>query len=359
MTTGIPIASLTGVINATLKRYPRKGYEQTYKFSSYPMLNLWQARKKAEMGSDINWVIRNKAGSNVRATRVHGTDSINIVDNGVTAALRPIFFDTHYAFDGREQKLNSGKAEQIYDVVKMRRDDEMEGLGNWLEAMTVFTPQDANSDLTMAGLPTWLRFKSGAITPGFVADTVYFLDGTSSTTYAGVNSATAGNERLKNWAFNHTNKIDADFVRNFEEAMIQTGVTPPVTMKGSSAEYSEDFRVFCPTSMLLQYNSYLDRLGANFKANGNTSIRNVQWTNVPALDKESSSDTHVVRAKVPVFCANLTKFDFSTVSDLWMRESGAREDPNNHHGVVVWVDSGGNIKCRNMRNAGFVSHVQF
>lgn len=362
MSSGIAQGDLTALTQAMLAKHPVKDFYNTFNFSSYPFANEIVKKRTETNGRNINYTVSTTENGNARATRPYQTDAINITSTVVQGSVNTVFFDTHWAWDKRELALNGASPEQIFNTLDLKRVESMKSAAELIEGQGFQVPENASDDLHINGVPYQFRFmNTGTTTNGFVGQTVIFGDGTTATTKDGIDLSTSANARLRNWAGIHSEKIDQNFIKTLREGMIDTKCDPPMMVKDGKTVKSGNIMGYWPKAMLLKWYDWVDKTGSNYGGEGKmgSPLLNIDLTHVPSLDVTSTSDTDVVRAKVPLYFINWDALKIYNQSGYWMNESRVLPMDNNHNGCKVFVDWSLQLVVPNPRYAGFVLHKSF
>lgn len=364
MSTGIAQGDLTALTQAMLAKHPVKNFYNTFNYSSYPFVNEIVKKRTETNGKSINFTVSTDENGNARATRPYQTDSINITSRVVQGTSNVVFFDTHWAWDKREDALNGASAERLFKLIDLKRVESVRGMADYMERQGFYVPANASDDLHIQGVPYHFRFLnagSTATSNGFNGQTAIFQDSTTSTTAAGIDRSLAANARLRNWAGIHSEKIDQNFIQTLRSAMIDTKCDPPAMVKDGKTVKSGNIMGYWPKEMLLKWYDWVDKTGSNYGGEGKmgSPLLNIDLTHVPTLDRTSASDTDVVRSKIPLYFINWDNVSIYNQAGYWMNESKVLPMDNNHNGCKVFVDWSLQMLVENPRYAGFVLHKAF
>lgn len=366
---GIKQGDLLGVITGTLAKYPFEKTFQVFNLSSYPNLELAQRRRKSTDGGKTQNFFVNRGGQgNFRWVRPWDRDSTKATDNFIEGSMKMCFNKTHYAFDKKEEDLNKG-ASRLVSVVKERRITQLKDMCDGLETALMGVQDTADDDLRPAGFPQhFLLGPTGSYTDGFVGQTVRYGNHASGaavtgTITAGIDRSTAANSKLRNWAGIY-DKVDQSLIRQIRSALTDTRIKPPMLLSQEMVSRGEVVRFYFPKDPYLQVCDLLDsknnNWGRDLGGGGMKSVfGNAEIVHNPVMDPTDSSDTHYYRTVAkPIYCINHADCETLTLRDRWVLENPPMQDPNNHDGVIVWIDGSMQMLVPNWRYAGFVLHKQ-
>lgn len=373
-TTGVRQADLLGLMTGTLAKYPFSDVFQVFALSSYPMLDLAMRRKMStDGGKTQNYFVNRDATGNFRWVRPYTKDATRINDTFIEGAVKMCFWDTHYAFDKKEEDLNKGAA-RLVNVVQQRRISEMKGMCDALERAIMGVPDDSSDDRKPTGFPGYFCLKSGTYTEGFVGETIRYGNHTTSSavtgaTIAGIDRSATANAKLKNWTGIYSN-CDQAWLKKYRSAMMDVKITPPSLLSREAREAAfaagNVVRTYFPKEQMLQVLEVLDskntNWGRNFNGQGGSTpmFDNIEFVHCPSLDPTDSSDTNFYRTVAkPIYTIDHGKAETLVLRDRWMSENPPRPDPDNHDGVQIFIDGSMQILVPNVRYGGFVFHKTF
>lgn len=272
-------------------------------------------------------------------------DSVNVKDVVGTVEIDWRHSTTNYAFDIREEALNSG-AEQLVDLVKLRRMDAMISMAALVESnFWTQGPATSTDKITPMGLQYWCVKPAAGGT----------VDGFSGSYPSGHTGGCGGliDARWANYQANYAAVTKADLITKMRKVYVKTGFKSPIGTNpiGSNARGSDRYGLYTNYATV----AALEALGEDQNENlgrdiasmdGKITFRGIPVTWVPYLDSDTSN---------PIFLVNWAVLFPVTYKGFNMRETKPKEAPMQHNVIVSHVDLTWNLMCVDRRRLGVLS----
>ena len=336
---GLSVDQLQGLINTTLSKYGRgKLTDLAYDKQEYVVMDKLLNEKKVifDGGKSYQFNVMTKKGGNARHYGMYETDNVNVTD-GITQGEVPWrFTQASYAFDVKEEKINSPKAEQIVDLILARRAQEIAGLAELLEETFWGKPTDSSDKVTPFGIDYWIVKNAsegfnGGNPSGFTAGC------------AGIDASAYSN--WMNYTGTYSSARKTELVKKMKKAARLTNFKSPVKHPNyDTSGNSQKFQIYVNESTI----SDIETIGEGQNENlgrdidsmyGTLTFHNNPIIYVPQLD-DASDD--------PVYMVNWGVFFLAFLKDWFLKEN-TKPAPNQNDVVQVFVEMAWNSVCVDRR----------
>lgn len=301
---------------------------------------LTKDKVKFKTGQAIRVNIQTDSNGQARNVGLAYVANYNMTDTMQNGSAPWRHSTCNYAFDRKEEELNSGDAEQIVDLVKTRRSACDIDLAKLMENNFWGKPVDSTDALTPWGVDMYIVKNAtegfnGGNPSGFTTGAIF-----NSSTYS----------RWKNWTAQYTNISRTDFLRKVRTACRKTNFKSPVSMSevrkiGIKRALYTNHDVITELEELCQDNN--ENLGTDLaKYQDEVVIRKNPVVWVPDLDSDSQDPMYGIcwDTLVPVF-----------LKGEYMKESKPRALDSQPTVVVVDKDLTYNFVCYDRRSQFIVN----
>ena len=338
----IEVSDLKGIIQTTLSEYEKGSVvDIASDLTEYMFLDkLLPRHKKSHRGKSFKWNLMTKIGENAKHTALFDKRNIDISDNIIQGEVPWRFTKTSYAFDLREEEINSGSAEQLVDLIDTRRQGAKAALAVLMEEAGWGKPTDSSDGLTPYGIEYYIvknateGFYGGA--PSGFSD----VAGISPTTY----------DKWRNYTGPYTNVTKDDLILSMKKSVLETGFKTPMQAPAlDQSGIANKYQIYMNKNTYLEFDkvgeSQNDNLGRDVASMFGTLVfKNNPIIHVPYLDSDDEN---------PVYMVNWNTFEIA-VLDNWMLRETITDAPTYSHVVIVEIDLAWNTICKNRRmNAVF------
>lgn len=367
---GSPQSDMVGLSNSLLQIARKNQVIETFKYNAYEGVQWVNSIATPWMGGEsITWAVRHGTNGSARSVGFNATDTVNIVDNTTKMAAFMKFKDANWGFDKKEAEMNRGSI--VYRLIPERRSEAFEDIANKTEEDVVLGPSSSSDTLCNFGLANWLcPGPAGSYTDGWQGYRARYRTQTSGggatgyfDTIAGQDRSTAAAGRLKNWAGITDGKINEPFLKQVQRAMERTRFKPPPVGSYGIKPDDSPFFFWLNLEDYLNLRPFIDSKNSNFgkdvtSVNGQMYIFNMPVSRIPVLDPDDSgSDTDFYRTIAkPMYGVRRKGFEWMHMPNRWFTETDFRQNPNNHDGVLSFIDSSGQLCPLDLRTAGFCLH---
>jgi len=344
-------------VAGTLKHLgPLKFQQIAQNLQDYPALGKWLKKEKVvfDTGNGIQRNLMSKLSNQAAHVGLLDTDTYDIPDLMVQLDVPWVHAQSKWGFIYQSDILmNTGDA-AVFNIIEPRRADALISLAEELEAKAWSAPGASDKTLPY-GVPYWVVYNSGA------SET--FGGSSAGATVAGVDIDTHAN--FNNYTATYTNVTKADLLKKMRKSHRKVGWRSPVNLadyrdgKGQMLQYyTDETTVNSLEDVGESQNENLGRDLAPAQAGaGDVGQVDMQlvfrrhpiiW--VPQLD-----DTSVFTAATnPIYAIDHSTFYPVCLKGDFLRESEAKEVPNQHNLFRIFVDLSYNYLCLDRRrNAVF------
>lgn len=356
---GVARGDLGDLINHSLAHFRKRGsFEATLQYQDYAVCDdlMRKGRYKVQDGNQIEWrIIFNDNGSarHVRLFEVTPVNYVNLMQRGVA---NWIYTEAKAVWEARIMAQMRGES-ALYDYMKSQYFAAMKGLIDLLEEDAFDTPFDAGDDVTVNGIPWWIRGLDNAtqgtdFTGGFNGIYAQYGDGTFTSTVGGLDGETL--PMWANWVANRNATFDMQLVRTIRRGMAFTNFNPPRDIRQFYNPGSAKKRIYCG---ITDRTEYADLVNAG-PDDRNGDVNPFRYQGLLTLDGAEVKQVAVMEdlADRPIFCVNLSNLFVAVHSDFWLKETEAMNDRDEPHVWVAQWDCMHNFGCDNPRHAGFTCH---
>lgn len=283
-------------------------------------------------GIGIERSIWTERGNSVKQTKLHGEDSVSIVDviKKVRAEWKYTTFS--YAWERRELLHNRGNGKKILDLIKLRRNIAMLDLAHHWEDQ-FWTLADPADDEAINGLPFWVVKNA--------------TEGLNGGTPVGYSTAPGGLEhpKWKNHTFTYKAITKIDALAAMRRAGRATRFKSPISIQDFRSGTGARFKIFVnyntvdEMEMLLEEQN--DNLGTDlWKYDGSPTFRK---SPIIAVDKLNADTTD------PIYMLDMSQFYPVFLEGDYMTETEPTWLQGRHNTLVVNGDCTVNWLCNDRR----------
>lgn len=331
------------MVAGTLKHMRRNKFSQiATELQNYEMMSRWLRKEKVIMsdGLSIEETLMYKVGGNAKWTGLWGTDDLDFTDHLKKMEIPWRYIQTYWAYDVREQKLNSGKS-MVQNILKPRRIGAIIDMAALLEEGAWTAPAVADNE-TPYGLPYYI-VKNAA--EGFNGG----LPG-AHTTIAGIDLTEV--PTFKNWTGQYVDVSTGDLLLKMRKGALKTKFKAPVGVKEFRGYKGNRYRWYMNADTLLALTDLAtkqnDNIGPDLgKMDGMTTFNGNPLVYVPYLDLDTTN---------PLYGIDHGSFFVAVLKGNYLTESKVATVPGRHNVRQQFVDLAFNFVCRD-RRANLVFHV--
>lgn len=360
------VNDLVGLLNATDPHRVKGSFQNTQAMIDYPLLRAFNGgliSKSAGGGTSIQERIRLRKNTGAtRTTKLYDVTSAQKSPPVDKMTVQWALYENKgEVYDLREMAMNQSSAEQIVDLMDTEEQANLEDMAETFE-YDFYTPYVSSTDQSkfngIWGLLRGSFDSNGAAvanpTGGFNGVRTRFQDGTTSTTFQGLDASLVENERLRNWvATRSSTTMDLATVKLLSRGMRMSNFRPnPI---GGGLKTAAQPKIFMSQNDHDAYRELI-ALGPDDKNRGgkgdyftyaNNTIDGIEIERTPVMD----SDT-----LYPIFFLRPDQIKLYTLAGFWLKRGKAREIPNSHNSAYIPNDSIGQTFNRNPRQSGGVIH---
>lgn len=335
--------------------------------NDYVAVRELMGRHKKTFEGGMDWTFNvaigenNKGNGTARHVKLFQDDTANRVDVIKKGSVKPRFTDANYVFDVREPVLNSGNMVKVIDFVKEQMHLMYQSHYDLME--NDFWGAPANKaefdELAPAGLAYWIQRMSNADAAnasykmgGFRGlDPMLATSATVSTKVsvprAGISSATY--PRWANWCAQYAAVSKDDLIKKMRYAVRKTKFRSPLRLAepklGSGRGIYVNIDTLAAMEEILEAQNM--NLGNDLAAkDGKTLFKGNPVEYVPSLDDD---------AEAPVYLIDWSTLCIGTLAGWAEHISRPKDVPHQHNSRQVFLDSGVNFACTNLRNQAVIS----
>lgn len=333
-------SAINDLVTATLNELGRLRFSQiATRWQRYEIMKRMMVKDKAQFdsGVGIKRTVMTDHSSAAQNVGMFDVDNVNVGDVLATLSVPWRHTTTNYAFEVRELLMNRG-AEQIVNLLKVRRSDGMISLAESMETSAWNKPTTSSDTTEPFGFPYWLVYDA---TAGFNGG-----DPSGFTSGAG-GLATATYTRWKNYTGNYTNVTKADLVDKMRTAYRKIRFESPVDIPDFRKGRGDQYRLYTNETVIKAFEklgeAQNENLGRDLAPYDDTmSFRRNPIVWVPYLDD------NVVQTD-PVYMINMATFYPVFLRGDYLRETGPDKAANQHNVKVVHIDLTWNFLCTDRR----------
>jgi hypothetical protein len=342
---------LAGLIGTCIKNLGRaKWLDLTTSLQEYFILPMVLDQKKVRFddpGIGIQYNIVTATSGQARNTKLWDSDQTVQTDHFKQATVPWRHSTASYAFETREQALNSGDDTKILDLVKVRRNNMMVDLANLVEDDYWSKPASSSDDMKVFGLRYWITYGGDADNKQSTARN--FTGGNPDGFSAGAGGVSSTDvPRWSNFSRGYKSVTKADLVQSMRIGHLSTQFKAPVVsptyQRGrNTCEYFTNQAVYLDFANIGE--SQNQNLGNDLASKDDQMVfRRCPIYYVPKLDEDTNN---------PIFGINWSWFAPAFVRGWYMKEDKPRVVGNAHNQIVVHMDMSHNLVCYNRRAQQF------
>ena len=293
-------------------------------------------RHQKKFSGGLNWEFEAQVDHNHSAgfRGLYENDGASMRDTFIQGLVGPRFVGAHYVYDVLEPILQRGGI-SVVDFVHAKYTSMIVSYWELMENAIWGKPEDSSDKKTPYGVAFWV---TKGLTEGLTGlNPVGFTDGR-----AGISSI--AQPRWANWSAPYAAVSKEDLVRKMRRGHRQTQFRSPVSHATpdlgnmGNGIYTNDSVVSVLEEILETQNMNLGNDVAS--KDGKTLFKSTPITYAPKLDEDSSDPVYML--------------DWKTLAlgmlDGWMEHTSAPAVvPNKHTVRAVFLDSGFNMICTNLR----------
>lgn len=328
-------------------------------FVGYKML---MKQKEVAFKGGIKWRFDCIVDHNHSAkhTKLYDTDVSSEVEALVKGEVGPRYTTANYTYDLREPELQSTDNEVIVRYVLKKNMQMRQAHAELMETDVWGGPARKDDDMTPYGFKFWFTPQSNAdalTNPngGFDGKDPMLATSASVATKvavarAGISSSTYA--RWANWAAQYASVDKTDLIFKMRKAVRRTNFRSPITAVPEPT-LATGFGIYTTDDVITQLEDILERQNMNLgndiaSKDGKCVFKGHPLTYVPSLDDDADHPLYMIDWKTVGFGVN----------PGWLEKtSKPMEVPNMHNVRRVFLDTGWNMVCTNLRrNAVFTLH---
>ena len=320
------------MVKSTLDDLGRLRFQQiAQNLVDYEVFNSWFKKDKVsfDSGIGIKRTLMTKLTGAAKHVGLMDTDSVTIKDVIEQLEIPWRHAQTSWGFIYQETLMNRGGA-MVVNVVKPRRAAALIDLVEELEDKAWSAPAAANKTEPY-GVPYWITKSSDT---GFNGG-----DPTGHEDTAGIDRDTTPN--FRNYTAQYASVSKTDLIKKLRTAHRKCGFKSPITIQDYRGTKGQRYRNYVNESVISSVEdlgeAQNENLGRDIASmDGTITFRNHPVIWVPKLD----SDT-----KNPWYGLDHSTFYPVCLTGDYLRESDAKQAPNQHNVYQVFVDLSYNFLC--------------
>lgn len=354
---GVSIASLGDLLNSTLPDLP-KTFSDTLRQTDYPLTRLFFTQFKRSKSGGKYYEKRIRVSTKTTFQFVNLYEPTAALHEDLMAVQRTDWahWQEKMAYDDREIDMNSGAA-RIIELMEEQRSGSYEAIYNGIEDGLTLAPQNSTDTKNIAGLPYWFpTLELNTVDPvgGFNGKTVYFRDGTSSTTIAGIDRSTATNGRVKTFAGTYSGYADEAFFNLLRRAITRTNFGTLMQLEGEKPADSTSGGMYILAShdmndqIVARINRGPDDQMGDVERFDQAKFNGIKFVRVPTIGDLAYN---------PIWGVKKSKTFGIVLKDNWMKEGKAINSQTTPQTWVVPITGSCNLTCDDPRSGGFCLHT--
>lgn len=310
----------------------------------YEVFSKWFKRDKVifDSGIGIQRTLMLKRSSGIaRHVGLNDDDQTNIRDVLTQMTVDWVHLTTNWGLHYQSDILmNRGRA-LVLNVIKPRRVDALLNLVSELEERAWGSPPASGNSNLPYGIQYW-------VVPNA---TTGFNGGAPSgyTTVGGINPTTYPN--WKNYTAQYTTNSKGDLVKTMRTAHRKVRFMSPVQVKDYRGGVPDKYRIYVNETTLSGFEDIgegqNENLGRDIASmDGMVTFRRIPIVWVPILDSRTDD---------PVYFIDHSTFYPICLKGDYLRESEAKQNPNNHNAYQVHIDLTYQYLCVDRRRNGVIN----
>lgn len=345
----------------TLDDLPKGEFEEMWTHNDYEFARIYeQSRRQIDSGKAITRNVRLDPGGNARYRKLYDIDQPAVTDVQHQITVPWCQIGTNWSYDVFELKMNTGAAGFI-ELIKSRRNSELEAYANLFEERGWKTPISATDTTHPFGVPYYLpMLDAGSTDGGFNAQTIRFQDGSTSSICAGIDAS--AEPRWRAYADTY-DMVDGTLLKKIRRAIRLTKFKPPKLLSpAGDNEVGKHKSFYGNIDIVTELEELADARDDNNAPDdlmGKVKISTVRTT---------EAGTFINRMPVvyidlldgvdhdPLYCIDWSKLQPIVFEGHWMEQSDSMSDRSQHTTLTVFLDSAHQNLCINRRTAGFTMH---
>lgn len=354
---GVTISSLGDLLNSTLPDLP-KTFSDTLRQTDYPLTRLFFTQFKRSKSGGKWYEKRIRVSAKTTFQFVNLYEPTGSMHEDLMAVQRTDWahWQEKMSFDDREIDMNSGAA-RIIELMEEQRSGSYEAIFNGIEDNLTLAPLTAGDTKSLAGLPYWfptLELNTFDPEGGFNGKTVYYRDGTSSTTIAGIDRSTSANARVKSFVGTYSGYADAAFFQLLRRAITRTNFGTLMQLEGEKPADSTSGGMYILAShdmndqIVERINKGPDDQQGDVERFDQAKFNGIKFVRVPTIANLAYN---------PVWGVKKSKTFGIVLKDNWMKEGKALTSPNTPQTHTVAITGTCNLTCDDPRSGGFCLHT--
>ncbi len=297
-------------------------------------------KHKQTFNGGLEWRFDIKTDHNhsARMTGLYENDGATIVDQMLHGSVGPRFLDAHYIYDVREPEFQRGGLE-IVNLIKSRYEAMKLSYLELLEHALWAAPTDSTDVKSIYGLPFWIQKNT---TQGFNGgDPAGFSSGR-----AGISTSTFS--RWANWTDSSSEVSKEDLIRKMRKATRATNFRSPLSM--SEPTFKTGNGIYTCDSIIGTMEEILESQNMNLgndlaSKDGKTLFKSTPIVYAPLLDNDSDN---------PVYMVDWKYLTLGMMAGWAEHVTRPQQVPNKHTVRAVYLDSGVNMACTNLRTQAVI-----
>ena len=316
-------------------------------------------RKEVAFSGGIDWRFDIIVDHNhtARHTKLYDTDNANEVEALAKGTVGPRYTTANYTYDMREPELQSTNNEVIVRYVLKKNMQMRQSLAELIEDDIWSGPEFADDKVTPYGFKFWFTRQSNSDAAshalgGFDGKDPMLKTSSSVSTpiavaRAGLSSSTY--PRFANWAAQYAAVSKEDLIFKMRKAVRKTNFRSPITTVPEPT-LATGKGIYTTDSVITTMEDILERQNMNLgndvaSKDGKCVFKGHPLVYVPTLDDDAGQ---------PLYMIDWTSVGFGIIPGWFDKTSKPVEVPNMHTVRRVFVDTGWNMVCTNLRkNAVF------
>jgi hypothetical protein len=343
-------ADINDFVKGTLAHLgPLKFQQIAQTLQSHPVMSKWLAKEKVvfDNGNGIQRNLMSKLSNQAAHVGLLDTDTYDIPDLMVQLNVPWRHAQSKWGFVYQTDILMNRGDAAVFNVIEPRRADALISLSEELEQKAWDAPTGASDNTVPYGVPYWVVINAAT---GFNGGAAF------GTTVAGVDLDTHGN--FKNYTDQYANVSKSDLLKKMRTGTRKTGWMSPISIDDYRSGAGQKLQFYTGESVVADLEdigeSQNENLGRDLAPAGISGIGQVDmqlvfrrhpifW--VPQLD-QSTFDHN---AKNPIYAIDHSTFYPVCLKGDFLRESEAKEVPNQHNLYRIFVDLSYNYLCIDRR----------
>ena len=342
-------SDINDFVAGTLKHLgPLKFQQIAQDLQSYPVLGKWLKKEKVvfDHGNGIQRNLMSKLSNQAAHVGLLDTDTYDIPDLMVQLDVPWRHAQSKWGFIYQTDILMNRGDSAVFNVIEPRRADALISLAKELEAKAWSTP---GSDNTLPyGVPYWVVWRdAGAGT---------FGGSGSGQTVAGV--STTPHPNFDNYTDTYVNVSKSDLLKKMRTGTRKTGWMSPISLDDYRNGTGQKLQFYTSESVV----SSLEDIGESQNENLGRDLAPAEASGLGTVDMQLSFRRHPIiwvpylddetvftAANGPVYAIDHSTFYPVCLKGDFLRESEAKEVPNQHNLYRIFVDLSYNYLCIDRR----------